>query len=57
MVLDRDSIILQGILLEQVIRELYYVENDEESDMNFHNTLGSLKHEISGERIPMFHVV
>lgn len=45
--LDRASLILQGILLEQVVRELYYVVNGEESDMNFHNTLGSLKDEIS----------
>jgi hypothetical protein len=48
--LDRASIILQGVLLEQVVRELYYVVNGEESDMNFHNTLGSLKDEISEEK-------
>jgi hypothetical protein len=47
--LDRASLILQGVLLEQVVRELYYVVNDEESDKNFHNTLGCLKSEISEE--------
>lgn len=47
--LDRASIILQGVLLEQVVRELYYVINGDESDMNFHNTLGTLKNEISEE--------
>ncbi len=47
--LDRASIILQGVLLEQMVRELYYVEKDEEADDNLHNLLRILRDEMSEE--------
>jgi len=47
--LDRASLILQGVLLEQMIKELYYVVNGEESPHGFGNTLGTLEDELSDE--------
>lgn len=41
---DRASIILQGVLLEQLLKELYYAENGEEIEENISNP--GLKHAL-----------